>query len=101
MSNGVTQQLPVALVACVLTANAFRDGASLESSNVATLEWRVAEGLPTVCSSSLVQGATEPEVGSAGLALRALGRAVLPESRPMEDRERKHADAFFWSHFSR
>ena len=101
MSNAVTQHLPVALMAYVLSANALGDGCSLTSSNVATLEWRAAETLPTVCSTFLLGSMTEePQVDSAGLALRALAQLALPESRPMEDRERKHADDFFWSHFA-
>jgi hypothetical protein len=99
MTKAVTQQIPVALMACVLSANALGDGSTVASSNVATLEWR-AEACPTMCSTLLLGGMAEPQVDSSGLALRALARLALPESRPMEAWERKHADDFFWSHFA-
>lgn len=99
MTRAVTQQIPVALMACVLSANALRHGSTVASSNVATLEWR-SEACPTMCSTLWLGGVTKPQVESAGLALRALARLALPNSRPMEDWERKAADDFFWSQFS-
>jgi hypothetical protein len=99
MSNAVTQNLPVALMAYMLSTNALGNGCSLVSSNVATVDWRV-EAYPTICSTVLLGGMTEPKIESAGLALRALARVALPKSRPMEDWERKAADDFFWSQFT-
>jgi len=100
MSNAVTQHLPVALMAYAISAHALRNGCALASSNVATLEWKAAEALPTACSTFLPQQKNELQPDSAGLAFRALAQLALPESRAMEDWERKHADAFFWSHFA-
>jgi len=101
MSYAAKQQIPVAPMACVLSANALRDSAVISSSNVATLEWTVAEGLPTQCSNLFAFGmGKDIPVESAGLALRTLARIALPDSRPMQDWEKEDADEFFWSQFA-
>lgn len=100
MSNPVTQKIPLALVAFALSASVMDGHAGLASSNVASLEWKMTEESPTQCSSLYVWQETAPTVSSTGLSLRALAQAVLPNSRPLEDWERKAADDFFWAQFS-
>ena len=100
MSNAVTQTIPLAFVAFALNANVMEHHTSLASSNVATLEWRMTEELPTQCSTVFVGQAPAPTVSSNGLSLRALAQMALPDSRPLEDWEKKAADDFFWSQFS-
>ena len=100
MSYPVTQTIPVALVAFALNPSLMDRHAGFASSNVATLEWRMTEELPTQCSSVFVGQEPALTVSSAGLSLRALAQIALPDSRPLEDWEKKAADDFFWSQFS-
>lgn len=100
MSNAVTQTIPLAFVAFALNTNAMDRHPGLASSNVATLEWKMTEELPTQCSPVFVEQEPVAAVSSAGLSLRALAQIALPDSRPLEDWERKAADDFFWAQFA-
>ena len=100
MTNAVTQQIPLALIAFTFGADVMSGFPVVASSNAATLEWKTTAELPTQCSPVVVAPAAERAVPSTGFALLALARLALPDSRPMSDRERKHADDFFWSQFA-
>ena len=100
MSNTITQA-PFALVALMLGCGALEKNLVLSTSNVATLELHTAiEGLPSECTSVSMFTVEMPPVGSEGLAARAFAQLVIPNSRPMEQWEKQHADEFFWSQFS-
>ena len=70
------------------------------TQQVATkLEWKPSEESPPQ-RSPLPGSPAVPAVDSTGMALRALARVALPDSRPLEDWESKATDDFFGSHFS-
>ena len=98
MPKAIKQQVPFALLACfgpLINGNAI-----VPSSNAATLELTMTEESPTQCSPVFAGEMARPVVRSDGLTLGALSRSTLPDSRNLEDWERKDLDDFFWSHFS-
>jgi hypothetical protein len=97
--NPITfQPLPVALL---FGLTSLMDGNSfLQSSNAATVELKMTEESLTQSSPILIGPAGLAPVGCHGLALQVLARIALPQSRPLENWEKKAADEFFWSQFS-
>jgi hypothetical protein len=88
------------MIALTLGANVITHGSSLGTSSVASLEWKIEGHMPVQCWDSSAAARPEIQVKSSGLALRALAKTVLANSRPMEAWEREDADEFFQSQFA-
>lgn len=70
---------------------------AIATGSAASMEWCASSAMPTqsYVATSVSTAAAEP-----ALPLIALANALLPESRPMTDWERKDAEEFFWSQFA-
>jgi hypothetical protein len=99
MQAATVQSVPLTILALVMNPNGFERQA-MTTGNAATMEWHASGGTPTESFDLMNFAAAVPSGPQAALSMMALAEAVLSDSRPLADWERKDADEFFWSHFS-
>ncbi len=93
------QKIPLAFMAVAMSPN-LADRQAASTGSAASMEWCLSSGVPTQSFFLPVMDKIASAVIEPALPLMALAGALLPESRPLADWERKDADEFFWSQFA-